>query len=615
MMVGGSVLPQTTRLLIPNNHGQGSEQWQHGQQGGHLPAAAPLQSRWRSLEEFRQAHAQFIKLGQDGDPRCASSLIASCALSEWGSMEYAVSIFRRAAAPTTYDVNTLIRGHVLAGDPLAAVLLYKEMKEEEEEGFQGDNFTFTFLLKACARLAAAGEGRQLHGQAHKLGFHGDRFIQNSLISLYGRCGEVALAGAVFERMGAQRNLASWSALMAALTRAGRWAECLALYGRMKSEGWRAEESALGSVLGAAAHLGALEIGRRAHGCLLRTAAGWSSVVAQTSLLDMYMKCGSFERGMRVFGAIEEKNLWTYSAVISGLALHGDGEGALRVFAGMLAEGLRPDGAVYVGVLTACARRGMLAEGRRYFEMMRREHGVAATKQHYACMVDLLARAGKVEEAHELVLEMPEEPHDVVWRCLLSACRVHGKVELGELAARKLMEMGTGNVGDYLLLSNLYARAGRWEEAAAVRTAMVDGGLPQAAGTSAVEAAGMLHSFVSQDRSHPQSRRIYEMLREVEWQLRFEGYSPETSQVAVVDGGEEEKRRALAGHSQKLAIAFGLISTHHGSPIRIVRNLRMCGDCHTYSKLVSKVFGRELVVREPGRFHHFKEGTCTCGDYW
>ncbi|CAA7406574.1 unnamed protein product [Spirodela intermedia] len=595
-MVGGSVLPQTTRLLTPNNHGQGSEQRQHGQQGGHLPPPPPLlQSRWRSLEEFRQAHAQFIKLGQDCDPRCASSLITSCALSEWGSMEYAVSIFRRAAAPTTYDVNTLVRGHVLAGDPLAAVLLYKEM--EEEGGFQADNFTFTFLLKACSRLAAAGEGQQL------------------LISLYGRCGEVALAGAVFERMGTQRNAASWSALMAALTRAGRWAECLALYGRMKSEGCRAEESALGSVLVAAAHLGALEIGRRAHGCLLRSAAGWSSVIVQTSLIDMYMKCGNSERGMRVFGAMEEKNLWTYSAVISGLALHGDGEGALRVFAGMLTEGLRPDGAVYVGVLTACARRGMLAEGRRCFEMMRREHGVAATKQHYACMVDLLARAGKVEEAHELVLEMPEEPHDVVWRCLLSACRVHGKAGLGELAARKLMEMATGNAGDYLLLSNMYARAGRWEEAAAVRTAMVDGGLPQAAGTSAVEAAGTLHSFVSQDRSHPQNRRIYEMLRQVEWQLRFEGYSPDTSQSAVVDGDEEEKRRLLAGHSQKLAIAFGLISTHHGSPIRIVRNLRMCGDCHTYSKLVSKVFDWELVVREPGRFHRFKEGTCSCGDYW
>ncbi|MQL73307.1 hypothetical protein Taro_005653 [Colocasia esculenta] len=613
MAIGGSVLPQSSHhhLLTPNNsHGQvGPELWQR--QLGCPSSLLPHQCR--SLEEFRQVHAQLIKLGQDGDTRrAAGDLIAACALSDWGSMDYALSIFRCVQDPTSFQLNALIRGFVRRGDPAAAFVLYRDV---QEGGLAPDNFTFTFLLKACARFPDVGEGSQIHGLVCKHGFQSDMFVQNSLISMYGNCGEIGLSRKVFDQMGGQRSVASWSALLAAHTRVGLWKECLALYGRMRSEGWRADESTLVSVLSCSTHMGAMEIGRCLHCCLLRTTSK-PNVIVQTSLVDMYIKCGCLKKGLRVFRAMEEKNLWTYSVVISGLAMHGDCEKALWVFADMLRDDLRPDGAVYVSVLTACSRAGLLAEGLRCFDRMRFEHHIMPSLQHYTCLVDLMARAGKLEEAYDFIRGMPVEPNSIIWRCLLSACRVHRNLELGELAIRRLLELDPGNAGDYLLMSNMYAQAGRWEDAARIRTAMVDRALLQVPGSSTVEADGKLHRFVSRDHSHPQSSAVHEMLQQMEWQLRLEGYSPDTSEVLAAEVDDNERLRILRGHSQKLAVAFGLISIDGAySPIRIVKNLRMCRDCHTYTKLISKIFEREIIVRDRSRFHHFREGICSCSDYW
>jgi pentatricopeptide repeat protein len=453
-------------------------------------------------------------------------------------------------------------------------------------------------------------------QAHivKLGFQHDEHVQNSLISFYGKCGEPAMARLAFDRVEAEeRTTASWSALLAAYTKAGLWGECLESFGAMVLDGWRPDESSMVSVLSACAHLGAFDVGRSIHCALLRNTARLNAIM-QTSLVDMYAKCGSIEKAAAVFDAMDGKNAWTYSAMLSGLALHGNGRKALQVFDAMVREGHAPDAAAYVGVLNACSRAGLLEDGLRCFDRMRLEHKVAPNAQHYGCMVDLMARAGRLDDARALIGSMPTGPTDTAWRSLLNACRIHGDLDLAERALEELRRLGAANAGDYVIVADMHARAKNWAAAAALRTEAVDWGLAQSPGFSAVEVRGELHRFVSQDMSHPRTRDIYEMLHQMEWQLRFDGYKPDTSEVAM-ELGEEEKRRVVAAHSQKLAMAFGLLSTPDGAPVRVVTNLRMSKECHAYSALISEIFGREIVIRDRNRLHRFRRGACSCRDYW
>ncbi|KAJ4950073.1 hypothetical protein NE237_026905 [Protea cynaroides] len=569
-----------------------------------------LLQRCKSIEEFKQTHAQFFKLGLDGDPRRSGSLIATCALSNWGSMDYACSIFGRIEEPGTFEFNTIIRGHVKDTDSQAALILYGKMLER---GVEPDNFTYPSLLKACAHLSALEEGFQIHGHVFKLGFESDLFVQNSLINMYGKCGQVKHSSRVFEKMD-EISVASWSALIASHASLGLWSGCLRLFGDMNSEGcWRANVSTLVSVLSSCTHLGALDLGRCTHGSLLRNISGLN-VIVETSLIDMYVKCGSLEKGLAIFHKMPKKNQFAYSAMISGLAIHGRGKEALDVFSDMLEEGLKPDAVIYVGVLSACSHAGLVSEGRQCFTRMRLKHHIEPTILHYGCMIDLLGRAGLLNEAYELIKSMSMEPNDVVWRCLLSACKVHPNLELAEIAGGKLFQLDPHNAGDYVLLSNIYAQAYQWEDMARMRKDLARRGLIQMPGFSTVEVKRKVHKFVSQDKLRPECDAVYEMIHQMEWQLRFEGYIPDTSQV-LLDVNEEEKQQRLSGHSQKLAIAFALIHTSKGSTIRIVKNLRMCSDCHKYTKLISKIFERKIFVRDRNRFHHFQDGTCSCRDYW
>ncbi|PUZ77208.1 hypothetical protein GQ55_1G351400 [Panicum hallii var. hallii] len=621
-MVGGLVLSQaqshqvaTPRTAAPATvPAQALEKRLREQAAPCGTAAAAVSAR--SVDDVRTAHARHIKLGLDRSPRHARPLLAACALSGWpGGMELAASIFESLDEPEAFDYNTLMRGHVSGGrgdrDPSAALRLYADMLEA---GVEPDNYTFPFVLKACAQLAALQEGRQLQAHIVKLGFQHDEHVQNSLISLYGKCGEPAMARLAFDRTEAEdRTPASWSALLAAYTRAGLWGDCLESFGAMVREGWRPDESSMVSALSACAHLGAYDVGRSIHCALLRNATRLNTIM-ETSLVDMYAKCGCIEKAAAVFDAMDGKSAWAYSAMVSGLALHGDGRKALQVFDAMVREGQAPDAAVYVGVLNACSRAGLLEDGLRCFDRMRLEHKVAPNAQHYGCMVDLMARAGRLGDARALIGSMPTGPTDTAWRSLLNACRIHADLGLAERALQELRRLGAANAGDYVIVADMHARAKNWDAAAALRTEAADGGLAPSPGFSAVEVRGEVHRFVSQDMSHPRRRDIYEMLHQMEWQLRFDGYEPDTSEVALAVG-EEEKRRVAAAHSQKLAMAFGLLSTPEGTPVRVVTNLRMSKECHAYSALISEIFGREIVVRDRSRFHRFRRGACTCRDHW
>ncbi|KAF5774439.1 putative tetratricopeptide-like helical domain superfamily, DYW domain-containing protein [Helianthus annuus] len=566
----------------------------------------------KNIQQLKQTHCLIIKHGLHSRSFCTGNLLSTCALSTWGSMHYASLIFQQIDTPDSFEFNTMIRGYIMDMNLHEAVTLYTRMVEV---GIRPNKFTYPSILKGCACLHRLEEGMQFHGHVVKNGVEKDVFVQNSLINMYGKCGNITESCYVFERMDCfDRSLASWSAIIAAHASKGMWSECISLFQQLTSQScWRAEESVLVSVLSSCTNLGALDLGRSTHAFLIRNLSGMN-VIVETCLLDMYLKCGSLVKGLTVFEQMKVKNQWSYSVVISGLAFHGYGAEALRVFSEMREKGIEPDEVVYVSVLTACSQTGQVEKGLEFFKKMTVDHKIEPTIQHYGCLVDLMGKAGKVKEAFDLIKNMPMEANDALWYSLLDACRIHQDIELGEKVAEKLLNMSSQTPSPYVILSNMYAKAGKWENVASARREMGQKGLTKTPGFSLIQVKRKVYKFVSNDVMWAHCKELSDMIYQMEWQLKFDGYSPDTSEV-LLDVDEDEKRERLSKHSQKLALAFGLINTSHGSSVRIVRNMRMCKDCHTYTKYISSIFERRIIVRDRNRFHHFEDGNCSCKDYW
>ncbi|CAK9177833.1 unnamed protein product [Ilex paraguariensis] len=307
--------------------------------------------------------------------------------------------------------------------------------------------------------------------------------------------------------------------------------------------------------------------------------------------------------------MKTRDVISYNTLITGFAAYGHGLEAVELMCKMEEESIEPDRITLIGVLTACSHAGLLEEGKKVFESIK-----APETDHYACMVDLLGRVGKLDEAKSLIEEMPMHPHAGIYGSLLNASRVHKRVDLGELAANKLFEIEPENSGNYVLLSNLYASLGRWEDVNRVRGAMRKGGVKKTTGWSWVEYGGKMHKFIVGDQSHERSEDIYRILAEMKKKMRISGYIADKSCV-LRDVEEEEKEDMVSTHSEKLAIAFALLVSEAGEVIRVVKNLRVCWDCHLAIKMVSMLEGREIIVRDNNRFHCFNNGVCSCKDNW
>lgn len=295
-------------------------------------------------------------------------------------------------------------------------------------------------------------------------------------------------------------------------------------------------------------------------------------------------------------------------------MHGRARDALDHYQMMERAGVIPNDVVFIGVLNACSHAGLLDEGRAYFDRMVSVYGLSPRIEHYGCMIDMLGRAGLLKEAEELINNMPMEADDVIYKALLSACKIHCNVEIGASVANRLMELAPCDGGCNVLLSNFYASLGDWEAVAKVRLRMKELDIRKDPGSSWITVDGVTHEFVVEDKTHPRSEEIYSVLEEMSSKLRAVGYVPETSGV-LLNIDEEEKEGTLIYHSEKIAIAFGLISTRPRTALHVMKNLRVCVDCHSSIKLISKIYGRRIVVRDRNRFHHFEEGNCSCNDYW
>lgn len=435
---------------------------------------------------------------------------------------------------------------------------------------------------------------------------------NAMIAGYAQNGKLRVARDLFDLM-PQRNLGSWNSMIVGYAQSGHGEKSFELLFEMQMANVKADQATFASVLSACASLEALEQGKCVHGYIIESGF-MSDVSVGNALITMYAKCGCIEDAKSVFDNISKKNYVSCNAMIAAYAQHGYGNEALQLFEQMKQTGMKPNHITFVGVLSACSHAGLVAEGCYYFHSMSRDYCIAPQADHYACMVDLLGRAGHLDEADKLINEMPFNPDAVVLGALLGACRIHMNVNLGERVAERLFELEPLNSSTYVLLSNIYAVAGRWDDVGKVRMIMKARGVIKKAGCSWVKIKNKVHVFQEGDIMHPQMEKIYSALHELERQMREVGYVPDTNFV-LHDVEEQQKEQSLSQHSEKLAIAFGLISTPPGTMIRIMKNLRVCGDCHNAIKFISKIVAREIVVRDPKRFHHFKMGFCSCRDYW
>lgn len=513
--------------------------------------------------------------------------------------------------PSVAQHNVMIRALSMSDSPEEGFYEYRDMRRR---GLNGDPVSLSFALKSCVRVSSFLGGIQVHGRILRDGHWSDCLLLTTLMELYSCSGRFCEARSVFDEM-PHRDTVAWNVLISCCLRSRRTRDALALFDVMQSEGYLCEPDDVTCLLmlQACANLNALEFGERVHGYLEERGYGEHTNL-RNSLVSMYSKCGCLEKAYGVFKGIRDKNVVSWSAMISGLAINGHGREAIDAFREMQRMRVPPDAQTFTGLLSACSHCGLVDEGMMFFDQMSKEFGISPNIHHYGCLVDLLGRAGMLDRGYQLILSMDIKPDPEIWRTLLGACRIHGHVNLGERVVGHLIELKAQEAGDYVLLLNIYSSAGNWDKVTEVRKFLKEKAIQTTPGCSTIELKGVLHEFVADDASHPQKREIYEMLDEINSQLKIAGYVVEISSE-LHNLGAEEKQFVLSYHSEKLAIAFGVLSTPPGTTIRVAKNLRTCVDCHNFAKVLSAVYNREVIVRDRTRFHHFREGRCSCNDYW
>lgn len=475
------------------------------------------------------------------------------------------------------------------------------------------NFAFSMALKACAELSELGVGRAVHAQIVKSNQEPDQVVNNALLRLYAEQGCFGDALKVFETM-PQRNLVSWNSLIASFVGRDRVFESLDCFRRMQGEGMGFTWVTLTTILPICGRVTALQCGKEIHAQIVKSSKR-PDVPVLNSLMDMYAKSGAIDYCKRVFDRMHSKDLTSWNTVLTGYAVNGCIVQGINLFDQMEESGIRPDGVTFIALLSGCSHVGLTDQGRRLFDKMKLHYGISPTVEHYACLVDLLGRAGRIKEALDVVENMPMKPSGSIWGSLLNSCRLQGKISLTERAAMELFELEPNNPGNYVVLSNIYANAGMWEGVNRVRELMKARGLKKEAGCSWLQIGNRIHTFVAgggfQFRNSVEFEKVWKELMDA---MEKVGYIADTS-VVLHDVNEETKSMWVCGHSERLAITFALIHTAAGMPIRITKNIRICADCHSWVKVVSMVTGRVIVLRDTNRFHHFKGGSCTCKDYW
>ncbi|CAN6464655.1 unnamed protein product [Victoria cruziana] len=495
-----------------------------------------LQAPTIYLAQLKQIHAHIIRNHLHGHNFLLKRLIDSYISA--GDTRLAHQTFEQMGDPNIHAWISILKAY-LDGDRCdVALRLYGRMLRS---GVAPSNFCFPLAVKASGRLAALLEGEQIHAQVVKFGAGADVFVASALVDMYAKCGRLALAARVFDKMPErnvvawtalvdacaksgdmdraqkvfdempEKNVFSWTALVSGYTQNGMWEEAMEVFRRMQVEGVRPDEVAVLSALAACAHVGALELGRWIHDFARKNGLNMQKVSLCNALIDMYAKCGDVNKARVVFDEMVDRSQASWNSMIVGFAIHGHVQESIQFFGRMQQAGFKPSEVSFTGLLHACSHGGLVDEGITYFDSMRRDYGIEPNMKHYGCMVDLLGRAGHVGGAYEFIKTMPFEPNYIVWSALLAACKTRGDLELAERVIREVDELESRSIGNYVMLSNVYAANGQWDDAAGTRAMLREKGMAKLPGCSWIEINNTVHSFTSGDTTHPEGKEINETL--------------------------------------------------------------------------------------------------------
>ncbi|KAL6897406.1 hypothetical protein ACP4OV_007102 [Aristida adscensionis] len=524
----------------------------------------------------------------------------------------AMQLFDESPLRDTSTWNTIISGLMRKGCAIEALDCLRKMARA---GLAFSNYTYSTAFSLAGMLSMLDLGQQLHGRVVMAALEGDPFVRCSLMDMYCKCGAVEVALLIFDRSPCLKGdeKFAWSTIVAGCVQNGREEEALEFFRRMLRDGVPADQFIITSVVAACANAGMVEQGRQVHGFVEKLGHRLDAPLA-SAIIDMYSKCGSLEDARRIFDKAQAKNVALWTSMMCSYASYGQGRMAIELFNKMKLEKITPNEITFVAVLSACSHSGLVGEGGCYFRLMQEEYGIVPSTEHYNCMVDLYGRAGLLEKAKDFIEEHNINNEAIVWKTLLSTCRLHKQIEYAKLASAKLVQLEKCDAGSYVLMSNMYATNSKWIDTFKLRSSMRERRVRKQPGLSWIHLKNTVHTFVAGDMSHPKSTQIYAYLEKLMERLKEMGY---TSRVDLVvhDVEEEQRETTMKFHSEKLAIAFGIISTPTGMPLRIFKNLRVCEDCHEAIKFISQATDREIVVRDLYRFHHFKDGRCSCEDFW
>ncbi|CAA6654406.1 unnamed protein product [Spirodela intermedia] len=518
----------------------------------------------KRLDEARLVHAHFLRSNFAPDLFFGNSIVNM--FCKCGGMDDARRVFDAMPLRDMVTWTALITGYAQNDGPEKAIALFPKMLSA---GLKPNQFTFASLLKAAGAFP------------ENCGCDSSVYVGSSLLDMYARHGITEEARMVFESL-PSKNEVSWNALIAGFARKGDPEGALESFREMQRVDLEASHYTYSSMFSACARIGSLEQGKWVHAHLVKSGCKLTAFLGNT-LLDMYAK----------------RDVVSWNSMLAGCAQHGLGREAVCRLEDMIRNGIRPNEITFLSVLTACSRSGLLNEGQHYFRLME-DYGITPQVEHYATMVDLLGRAGLLERAECLIREMPIAPTAAVWGLSLEPVECTGMWSWVSTPPKRAFELDPHDPG-LICFSN-------------VRKKMKEFGVKKDPACSWVEVENSVHVFVADDDSHPQREEIHRMWEEVNEKVKELGYVPNADHVLLFMD-EQEREIKLQNHSERIALAFALLNTPPSAPIHIKKNIRVCGDCHSAFKLVSKAVNREIVVRDTNRFHHFSHGTCSCGDYW
>ncbi|CAL9223759.1 unnamed protein product [Arabidopsis halleri] len=487
----------------------------------------PFLQRVKSRNEWKKIHACIIVHGLSQSSFMVTKMVDLC--DKFGDMDYATRLFNQVSNPNVFLYNSIIRAYTHNSLYCDVIRIYKQLLRKSIEF--PDRFTFPFMFKSCASLGSCYLGKQVHGHLYKFGpkFHvvtenalidmymkfddlvgahkvfdemseRDVISWNSLLSGYARLGQMKKAKGLFHLM-IDKTIVSWTAMISGYTGIGCYVEAMDFFREMQLAGIEPDEISLISVLPSCAHLGSLELGKWIHMYAERRGFLKQTGVCN-ALIEMYSKCGMICQAIQLFEQMKGKDVISWSTMISGYAYHGNAHQAFETFIKMQRAKVKPNGITFLGLLSACSHVGLWQQGLKYFDMMRQDYQIEPKIEHYGCLIDVLARAGKLERAVEITKTMPVKPDSKIWGSLLSSCRTKGNLDVALVAMDHLVEVEPDDMGNYVLLANIYADLGKWEDVSRLRKMIRNENMKKTPGSSLIEVNNIVQEFVAGDNSKP-----------------------------------------------------------------------------------------------------------------